>query len=144
MAFIRGHYHKKFLRYQSVKQDWRLQKDHHFAENILQMHFLKWKLLHFDLNITEMYSQWSSWKYIRIGSLYDVAPNRQQAMIWTNDAASLSMHICVTWPQWVNKDFLTWHLIGWWLCCQPIRSHVWKFLLINMDFEIEIPGPRLD
>ena len=28
----------------------------------------------------------------------------------------------------VNKDFLTWLLIGWQHSCQPIRSHVWKFL----------------
>ena len=29
----------------------------------------------------------------------------------------------------VNKDFLTWLLIGWRLCCQPIRCHVWTYLL---------------
>ena len=40
----------------------------------------------------------------------------------------------------VNKDFLTWLLIGWQLCCQPIRCQVWKSLLINMDFDIEITG----
>ena len=26
----------------------------------------------------------------------------------------------------LNKDFLTWLLIFWWLCCQPIRCQVWK------------------
>ena len=30
--------------------------------------------------------------------------------------------------------FLTRLLIGWQLSCQPIRSQVWKFLLINMNF----------
>ena len=29
----------------------------------------------------------------------------------------------------INKDFLTWLLIGWRLCCQPIRCQVWKPLL---------------
>ena len=29
----------------------------------------------------------------------------------------------------VNKDFLTWLWIGWWLCCQPIRCQGWKSLL---------------
>ena len=32
----------------------------------------------------------------------------------------------------VNKDFQTWHLIGWRLCCQPIRYQVWKSLLEAM------------
>ena len=43
----------------------------------------------------------------------------------------------------VNKDFLTWLLIGWWLCCPPIRCQVWKSLLTNMDFSIlvtQTPG----
>ena len=39
----------------------------------------------------------------------------------------------------VNKDFLTWLLIGWWLCSQSIRCQVWKSLLTNMDFNMEIP-----
>ena len=34
----------------------------------------------------------------------------------------------------VNKDFLTWLLIGWQLCCQPIKSFVWKFLINNTNF----------
>ena len=31
----------------------------------------------------------------------------------------------------VNKDFLTWLLIVWRLCCQPIRCNVWKSLLTH-------------
>ena len=45
----------------------------------------------------------------------------------------------------VNKDFLTWHLIGWRQCCQPIRCQVWKSLLTNMDLTwkfLSNPGPR--
>ena len=38
------------------------------------------------------------------------------------------------WVTKVNKDFQTWHLTGWQLCCQPIRSHVRKSVLINMAF----------
>ena len=38
----------------------------------------------------------------------------------------------------VNKDFLTWHLIGWQLCCQPIRCQVGKALLTNINFNIGI------
>ena len=40
----------------------------------------------------------------------------------------------------VNKDFLTWLLIGWQLCCQPTRCQVWKSLLTNLDFNMEIAG----
>ena len=36
----------------------------------------------------------------------------------------------------VNKDFLTWLLIGWRFCSQPIRCQFWKFLLTNIDFNI--------
>ena len=32
----------------------------------------------------------------------------------------------------VNKDFLTWLLIVWRLCHQPIRCQVWKYLLTNI------------
>ena len=34
----------------------------------------------------------------------------------------------------VNKNFQTWLLIGWQLCCQPIQSQVWKSVLNNMEF----------
>ena len=35
----------------------------------------------------------------------------------------------------VNKDFQTWHLIGWQHSHQPIRSHVRKSLLTNMELK---------
>ena len=38
----------------------------------------------------------------------------------------------------VNKDFLTWFLIGWRLCCQSIRCHFWKSLLMNIYFNMKI------
>ena len=31
------------------------------------------------------------------------------------------------------QGFLRWFLIASWLCCQPIRSQVWKFLLTYRD-----------
>ena len=39
----------------------------------------------------------------------------------------------------VDIGFLIWLLIGWRLCCQPIRSQVWKCLLANTDFDIRHP-----
>ena len=37
----------------------------------------------------------------------------------------------------VSKDFQTWHLIGWQHSRQPIRSHVRKCLLTNMEFNMD-------
>ena len=37
----------------------------------------------------------------------------------------------------VNKDFQACHLIGWRHSWQPIRSHVRKFLLTNMEFDMD-------
>ena len=47
----------------------------------------------------------------------------------------------------VNKDFQTWHLIGWQHSRQPIRSHVRKSLLTNMEFNMDFclvtPSPEI-
>ena len=67
----------------------------------------------------------------------------KQAVVWQPDekAASL-MEIGAGGYQvksmLVNKDFQTWLLIGWQLCCQPIRCQAWKSALTNMDFNMEI------
>ena len=37
----------------------------------------------------------------------------------------------------VYKDFQTWHLIGWQHHRQPIRSHVRKSLLTNIEFNMD-------
>ena len=37
----------------------------------------------------------------------------------------------------VNKFLSIWLLIGWWLCWQLIRSHIWQVLLPNMDSNIK-------
>ena len=37
----------------------------------------------------------------------------------------------------INKDFQTWHLIGWQHSRQPIRSHARKSLLTTMEFNID-------
>ena len=42
----------------------------------------------------------------------------------------------------VNKDFHTWHLIGWQHSPQLIRSHVRKPLLTNMEFNIDFTTNR--
>ena len=37
----------------------------------------------------------------------------------------------------VNKNFQTWHMIGWQHSHQPIKSHVRKSLLTNMEFNMD-------
>ena len=56
-----------------------------FSRWYFQMHFLEWKCLNSDYNFTEVCSQMSNWQYPSIGSDNDLAPNRRQAIIWTND-----------------------------------------------------------
>ena len=70
---------------------------------------------------------------------------------------NLLTHICVTQTQWVKTMLTKIHdpcgiirpqcdisalqcmkVNKVFACCQPIRSHVWKFLLIKMDFNMEI------
>ena len=42
------------------------------------------KMFVFDQNFTEVLSQGSNWQYLSIGSVNGLAPNRRQAIIWTN------------------------------------------------------------
>ena len=65
------------------------------------MHLFKWKLLNFEWYFIEMCSLGSTWQYIIIGSDNGLAPNRRQAIIWTNDSL-VNWHICATRPQWVS------------------------------------------
>ena len=39
----------------------------------------------------------------------------------------------------VYKNFETWLVIGWQVCCQPVRnSQVWKFLFNNLDLKMGV------
>ena len=43
------------------------------------------KILNFNYNFTEIWSLWFNWQYGSIGSDNGLAPDRRQAIIWTND-----------------------------------------------------------
>ena len=62
------------------RQDGRLFGRRHFQ---IQIH--QWKCFDFDKNLTKMYSLGSNQQHSNIGSDNGLAPNRQQAVIWTND-----------------------------------------------------------
>ena len=55
-----------------------------FRRRHFQMHLHEWKVLHFDLNFTEFYSQRSNWQYSSIVPESGLAPNRREAFLWTN------------------------------------------------------------
>ena len=48
------------------------------------MHFREWKILYFDYNFTDVWSQGSNWQSCGIGLDNGLAPNRWQAIILTN------------------------------------------------------------
>ena len=60
------------------------------------MHFLEWKFLYFDENVTEIFSPGFNQYYSSIDSDNGLVLARQQAIIWTNDG--------ITPPQWVNSS----------------------------------------
>ena len=49
------------------------------------MQFHEWKCLNSDLNFTEFCFWRSNYQYFSIGAENGLAPNRRQAIIWTND-----------------------------------------------------------
>ena len=48
------------------------------------MHFREWKIFFFDWYFTEVRSYGSNWQYLSIGLDNGLAPNRWQAITWTN------------------------------------------------------------
>ena len=59
----------------------------HFGRQQFQMHFLEWKWFKFHCC-----SQESSWQQASIGSDNGLAPNRRQAITWTN---AYPVHWCI-------------------------------------------------
>ena len=55
-----------------------------FCRRCFLMHFREWKVLYFELIFTEVSSQCSNRQLPRNGLYTDLAPNRRQAIIWTN------------------------------------------------------------
>ena len=55
-----------------------------FHRHPFQMQFRQWKFFHFDSNVTEVCSWGSNWQKVSIGSGNGLAPNRWQAITWTN------------------------------------------------------------
>ena len=58
-------------------------------------------------------------------------------LLWVSSQGSGSLRNFHVKIQVNIKDFQTWHLIVWLQSCQPIRSHVWKSWLTNMDLNMD-------
>ena len=62
-----------------------------------QMHFIGWKVFSFKWNVIELCSFGFSSQYVSICSNYGLVPNRQQAIIWSNDdPVYWCMYTCIT------------------------------------------------
>ena len=55
-----------------------------FHRQYFHMHFREWKVLYFDKNFTEICSKGFNWQQTSTGLDNGLAPNRRQAIIWTN------------------------------------------------------------
>ena len=69
------------------------------------MHFREWKVVYFDENFTETCSLGSNKQYLIIGLDNGLAPNRRQAIIWTN-ADPIHWRIYAALGE--GDEFLTW------------------------------------
>ena len=92
-----------------AKTKWPTSTRRHF-----QMHFLEWKSLNLEYNFNEVCLQVPNWQWYSIGWDNDLVPNRQQAIISTNDGLHW-WHICVLRPQWVNHASA--------LTCSQLKGH---------------------
>ena len=63
---------------------WGRDKTAAILQMTFQIHFLEWKLLYFDSNLT-VCSHRSNWQDVIIGSDNGLVHNRWQAITWTND-----------------------------------------------------------
>ena len=63
------------------------------------MRFLEWILFYFGSNFAEICSHWYNQQFSSIGSDNGLAPNRRQAIIWTNDGL-VYRRICVPRSGW--------------------------------------------
>ena len=64
------------------QQSW--QNGCHFGRRQFQMQFLEWKWQNSESDFTEICRQESNWQLASLGSGNGLAPNRRQAITWTN------------------------------------------------------------
>ena len=114
--------------------------------------FLEWTCLHFDWNFTEVCSQGSIEQYASIGSDNGLAPNRRQAIIWTNDGliwwriyASLGLNelvlISITTSVADVQIQIQNHFVGIWnikLTNNKLHFDTWCWIIFHTAFNSTI------
>ena len=71
---------------------WPRQDGRRFCRRHFQLHFIQWKCLNFKWNFIEICSLGYRWQFCSIVSDNGLAPNRRQAIIWSN-ADPIHWHI---------------------------------------------------
>ena len=93
-----------------------------FCRRYFQMHFCAWKVSYFDHNFTEVYSWGTNWQQPSIGLDNGLAPNRRQAIIWTN-AYLIHWRIYAA----IGGDGFTYSLLS----CHMGKDCIWEKIIIN-------------
>ena len=111
--------------------------------------YLEWKCLHFNQNFTVFFSYGSCWLQASIGLGNGLAPNRKQAITWTNadqdswcHMSSISLNSSpprTKWPPFrrrhVQMHFLEWKYLNFKQNFIEIRSlgSNWQYVGIGSD-----------
>ena len=72
---------------------WPEQKWLPFCRQHFQMYFLEWKCVYLDWKCTGVCSYGSNWQCVSIDSRNGLSPNRQQAIMWTDDDLVSDLHM---------------------------------------------------
>ena len=88
----------------TVLTHWGLDKMVAISQTVFSHAFSWMKTFECQAMLYQMCSLGSNWRYVIIGPDNGLAPNRRQAIIWTNDGLFhwCITHICVTRPRRVN------------------------------------------
>ena len=94
------------------------QDGHHFGRWHFQVHFLERKVLNFKSNFTAICYLGSNWPYGSIDSNNGLAPNRWQAIIWSNvDMLYLCIYASLSLNELNTKQISTNYLSVIWHNC---------------------------
>ena len=83
-----------------------------------------------------IYGRWSQWRQRYLEELL-WRNNIVIIAVCINRSLDYKVQVKPMLKYMVNEDFLAWLLIGWWLCCHPIKCQVWKSVLADMDFNLD-------
>ena len=98
------------------------------------MHFREWKVSYFDYNFIEVCSRWSNWQWPSTGLDNGLAPNRPQAIIWTNaDPVRWRVYAALGGDELMAESFIwiEWNAIFLSVCSRQISTTFLLRLLVG-------------